>query len=198
MKICIISPDQIWLDTLSISLDVLLECEIEAYNQVSLGVERSILKAGNESILLVDSGIPGVDYWALAEWLGIQFQGKAIILTSTNSYNLCASKMMRLGCYAVLDKERGFAACWRAIQSANAGEPYQLDDRFSPFSLLSCSEQIFAKELLTYGVAQLSERKGISQQAVNKKKLAIYQKLNISSIQTDKRFRLLAKLFQLS
>jgi len=190
----VISTDQVLLDTLRISLDVLLGCEFETFNQISPELEQQLLLAGSESILLVDAGIPGVDYWALVGWLGRQFKGQVIILTSPNSYNLSAAKMMRLGCYAVLDKNKGFAPCWSAIISAAQGDTFIEGD--SPFAQLSSSDQELARELLIYDVNQLSEMKGISQQAINKKKLAIYNKLSICSVPNDKAFRVLAKLFQ--
>ena len=127
MNIIIISRDRLWVDSLCITLDLLLECEITCFTQVTALAERALLEVGNSAILLMDSAIPGVDYWELSDWLNINFEGNSIILTSSHSYNIHGARMMRHGCFAVICKTKGFSACWRAIQSARNGQNYFID-----------------------------------------------------------------------
>ena len=197
MRIHLVSSDQLCLDAVSMSLDLLFDCELRTYSQVSLAVQESIAMEGPNCLLIVDDCIPGVDYWELVRWLSVHFQGKLIILSTTKHYGLYAEKMMRDGCYAVLDKTDGFAACWGAIQAASENNCYSYSQKASPFLKLKAKDRTFASELLDYDVSELSKIKGITQQAVNKKKLAIYRKLNVSPVPRDKTFRLVAKLFHM-
>lgn len=195
MKVNIISRDQLWLDSLRVSLGFLLEYDIQSYNHISVSFENMVEQSESNSVLLVDSNIPGVDYWALLEWLRRTYQGRTIVLKDSWSYNLCAEKMIRNGCYAVLDKRLGFVAFWRALNSAIEGQQFQSEDDVSLFSPLSVSEQILASDLVSNSIGSLSKSQGISQQAMNKRKLSIYRKLNLSTVSPDKPFQLLAKLF---
>lgn len=196
MQIIAISNDKLWIDTLCISLDMLFESEVQYFLQVSESAEVALFNASKGAILLVDAGMPGVDYWELADWLGSNFSGHTIILTSPSSYDIYGARMIRQGCFAVVCKSKGFSECWRAMQAAIRGDRDFTGAGPSPFSLLSAREQLFAKELLEHEIMELAELKGISQQAVNKKKLALYRKLNIKSVLTDKTFRLLTRLFE--
>jgi DNA-binding NarL/FixJ family response regulator len=195
MQIIAISNDKLWIDTLCISLDMLFESEVQYFLQVSEAAELALSYASKGAILLVDAGMPGVDYWELADWLGSNFCGRTIILTSPSSYDIYGARMIRQGCFAVVCKSKGFSECWRAMQSAIQGDSSFTQAGTSPFGGLSMREQLFSQELLEHEVMELAELKGISQQAVNKKKLALYRKLNIKSVPTDKTFRLLTKLF---
>lgn len=195
MKVNIISSDQLWLDSLTVSLGFLLERDIETYTHISKSLVRAIELSDSESILLVDSNIPGLDYWALLEWLSERYQGKAIILKDNWSYNLCAERMLRQGCFAVVDKSLGFVAFWLAISAAIEGHQYKIEKDMSFFSKLSASEQALANDLLSSSVGSVSKSRGVSQQAINKKKLTIYRKLNIPTVSPDKPFKLMAQLF---
>lgn len=196
MNIKILSNDQLWLDSISLSLKLLTDGDVQTFCHVSLAFERMVESAERSSVLLIDSGIPGVDYWALTEWLGIRFRGRAIILKDSNSYNLCAEKMVRHGCHAVLDKSAGMPALWLAMSTTSSDRSYQSEEEPSLFSGLTDSEKTLARDLLSNSVTEISKYRGISQQAINKQKLLIYKKLNIVSSKPDDPFKCLAKFFR--
>jgi DNA-binding NarL/FixJ family response regulator len=189
----IISSDRLWLESLSVSLGFLLDYDVKPYTHISTDFESMVEQAEEGSVLLVDSNIPGVDYWALLEWLRDKYAGRVIILKDTWSYNLCSEKMIRNGCYAVLDKKSGFVAFWQAISAALKGQQGYVEDA-SLFSRLNESERELADDLLYKDIGAISRSAGISQQAANKRKLSLFRKLNIPTASRDKPFKLLAKL----
>jgi len=197
MDIKIISDDKLWADTLGIALSVFGEPKFTTYNAFDEATEVSLLKSKKGTILLIDSAIPGVDYWSLVSWLKVNFAGKTIIFTEARSYNIHRSQLIKYGCHAVLSKTDGFTVCWEAILAFRKGDKYFTAKKYSPFSQLTDKDKNFVRALLLYEVSELKEMYAVSQQAVNKKKLLIYKKLNITANNPDIEFKLLAALHKL-
>jgi len=194
MNIKILSGDKLWADTLNISLTMLGESEIEICTSIDESTESFLKQSNDQTILLIDSAISGVDYWSLVDWLRKEFAGKTIVFTEARSYNMQRSQLIKLGCHAVITKNEGLSACWSAILSFRQGEKYYTLDKGSPFDQLNGLEQKFAKDLLSYDIKMLVSIYDITQQGVNKKKLSLYQKLNIKTVHPDITFKQLATL----
>jgi len=180
---------------LNISLSVFGESDIRSYTIFDAKTEKMLLKSKKGTVLLVDSGIPGVDYWSLVGWLGRHFSGKTIIFTEARSYNIQHAQLIPHGCHAVISKTQGFSACWAAILSFRKGEKYYSSETYRPFDDLKSADLNFVKDLLLHDIKALTELYGISQQGINKKKLSVYKKLNIVTENPDVAFRLLASLY---
>jgi DNA-binding NarL/FixJ family response regulator len=197
LSITIISDDKLWVDSLHISLSVFGESAIKTFIAFNDELESYLCQASKHNILLVDSAIPGVDYWSLVGWLGRSFSGKTIIFVEARSFNLQSSQLIRHGCHAVINKTQGFLMCWAAIKAFRKGEKYFTGKQGSSFDKLNQAETKLAADLLHSDVKALTTDYKVSQQAINKRKLKLYKKLDIGVVDQELAFKLLTSLHSL-
>ena len=194
MTILIISADKLWAESLCVALTLFGESLVETVKVLDDNTDLVLKNAQPETILMVDAGIPGLDYWSLVAWLSKHFAGKSIIFTNAHSYNIQHAQLLRTGCHGVISKTQGLLECWKALTALRQGSKYYVSDRSSPFDSLSEKERKLATDLLQHDTCQLIELYGITQQGINKKKHSLYQKLNISPVAPDTSLKLIAQL----
>ena len=194
MTIQIISIDKLWAESLCVALTLFGEPAVEIFETFDNMTEPALKNAPSDVILMVDAGLPGLDYWSLVAWLNKHFAGKSIIFTNAHSYNIQHAQLLRTGCHGVISKTQGLLECWKALTALRQGLKYYVSDRSSPFDALNEKERKLATDLLQHDTSQLIALYGITQQGINKKKHSLYQKLNIRPVEPDTALKLIAQL----
>mgnify|MGYP000299987323 CR=1 FL=1 len=195
MTIRILSTNKLWADALNISLNAFGESNNVCFTALDDGIENKLKKLKSQCILIIDSGIPGLDYCSFVDWLKQNFLGKIIVFTDSRSFKLQHTQLMQQGCHAVINKSQGFEACLAAINSFRNNDNYFLHKAVSPFDSLSKGERVFVKDLLAYDVKDMMRMAGVTQQAINKKKQKILKKLQLKTVHQDLPLDLLVKLY---